>query len=43
MNILKLAFDRSARRIDADGRLHIDTSHISKANICPYYGKEIPN
>ncbi len=43
MNILKLAFDRSARRLDADGRLHIDTSHISKANICPYYGSEIPN
>jgi len=42
MNILKLALDKSARRIDADGRLHIDMSHISKANICPYYGSEIP-
>ena len=39
---MKLAFDRSARRIDADGRLHVAKSHISKANVCVYYGKEIP-
>lgn len=39
---MKLAFDRSARRIDADGRLHVDRSHISKATVSPYYGKEIP-
>lgn len=39
---MKLAFDRSARRIDADGRLHVDRSHISKAQISPYYGKEVP-
>jgi len=37
-----IALDRSARSFDADGRLHIDKSHISKANICPYYGREIP-
>ena len=42
MATMKLAFDRSARRIDADGRLHVDRSHISKANVCVYYGKEIP-
>lgn len=42
MPTMKLAFDRSARRIDADGRLHVDRSHISKAQISPYYGKEIP-
>ncbi len=42
MNKLRLAFDRSSRRIDADGRLHVDRSHISKANVCAYYGKEIP-
>src|SRR3972149_7277245 len=42
MPILRLAFDRSARRIDADGRLHVDRSHISKATVNPYYGKEIP-
>lgn len=39
---MKLAFDRSARRIDADGRLHVDRSHISKATVNPYCGKEIP-
>ena len=39
---MKLAFDRSARRIDADGRLHVDRSHISKATVNPYYGREIP-
>ena len=39
-----LAMDRapSARRLDADGRLHLATSNISKANVCPYYGREIP-
>lgn len=42
MATMKLAFDRSARRIDADGRLHVDRSHISKATVNPYYGKEIP-
>lgn len=42
MATMKLAFDRSARRIDADGRLHVDRSHISKATANPYYGKEIP-
>ena len=42
MPTMKLAFDRSARRIDADGRLHVDRSHISKAAVNPYYGKEIP-
>ena len=39
---MKLAFDHSSRRIDADGRLHVDRSHISKATVNPYYGKEIP-
>jgi hypothetical protein len=42
MSTMKLAFDRTARRIDADGRLHVAKSHISKANVCVYYGKEIP-
>ena len=42
MPILRLAFDRTARRLDADGRLHVDRSHISKATVNPYYGKEIP-
>ena len=42
MPILKLAFDRTARRIDVDGRLHVDRSHISKSQVSPYYGSEIP-
>jgi hypothetical protein len=36
------AFDRSVRHVDVDGRLHVTKSHISKAGINPYYGKEIP-
>lgn len=42
MNTLNFAFDKSARRIDADGRLHVERSHISKAAVNPYYGSEIP-
>ena len=42
MPTMKLAFDRSARRIDADGRLHVDRSHISKATVNPNYGNQIP-
>lgn len=38
-----LAFDATARTTDTDGRLHISKSHISKATVNPYYGKEIPN
>ncbi|HCR2016769.1 TPA: DUF2213 domain-containing protein [Enterobacter asburiae] len=39
-----LAFDRATvRSFDKDGRLHIEMTPISKANICPYYGREIPN
>jgi hypothetical protein len=34
------AMDR--RRIDHDGRLHVDTSNLSKAAINPYRGEEIP-
>lgn len=38
-----LAFDKaSARTIDKDGRLHVSRTPISKANVCPYMGKEIP-
>lgn len=42
MTTLNFAFDKSARRIDADGRLHVERSHISKAAVNPYYGSEIP-
>ncbi|HEI6818029.1 TPA: DUF2213 domain-containing protein [Yersinia enterocolitica] len=37
------AFDKaSVRRYDADGKLHVELTPISKANVCLYYGKEIP-
>ncbi len=40
---LRLAMDRSSfRSKDKDGRLHVAISHISKANVCPYLGREIP-
>lgn len=39
---LTIAFDKSMRSTDADGRLHIAKSHISKACVNPYMGKEIP-
>lgn len=39
-----LAFDRaSARSYDQDGHLHVARTPISKANVCPYYGREIPD
>lgn len=38
-----MAFDRSMRTFDMDGRLHVETTNISKANVCPYLGSEIPN
>lgn len=39
-----LAFDRaSARTYDADNRLHVTRSNISKAVINPYLGREIPD
>ena len=41
----RLAFDRdmSVRRYDRDGRLHVTITNISKANVCPYHGHEIPD
>lgn len=40
----RLAYDRmgSVRTFDEDGRLHIEMTPISKANICEYLGCEIP-
>lgn len=40
---MKLAFDESMRTYSVDGHLHIAKSHISKATVNPYYGREIPN
>jgi 8-oxo-dGTP pyrophosphatase MutT (NUDIX family) len=40
----RLAFDRATvRTYDADGRLHVALTNISKANVCPYFGREIPD
>jgi len=36
------AFDKSVRNFDVDGRLHVATTNISKAMVCPYLGSEIP-
>lgn len=30
------------RTYDADGKLHVELTPISKANVCVYYGREIP-
>lgn len=38
-----MAFDRSARVEDVDGHLVVEGCNISKANVCPYLGSEIPN
>lgn len=41
---LTIAFDRaSARSFDVDGRMHVKGCRISKANVCPYFGREIPD
>lgn len=37
-----LATDRSMRSVDSDGHMRVEESKISKANICPYLGREIP-
>lgn len=42
--MILLAMDRaSVRSIDGNGFLHVEVSNISKANVCPYFGREIPN
>jgi hypothetical protein len=39
-----IAFDRaSVRSVTVDGRMQVELNPISKANVCPYYGKEIPD
>lgn len=44
MKDVRFAFDKaSVRRYDADGMLHVSRTPISKANVCVYYGKEIPD
>lgn len=38
-----IAVDEANRYIDADGRLHVRLSHISKATVNGYLGSEIPD
>lgn len=41
---LAFAMDRgSVRTVDAQGFLHVAQTNISKSNVCPYKGSEIPN
>lgn len=37
-----MALDRSGRVITPDGRMNVEGCIISKANVCPYFGREIP-
>lgn len=39
----KLAFDKSVRSLDVDGRLHVSVSNICMATVSPYFGREIPD
>lgn len=40
----RIAFDRkSVRAYDKDGRLRVELANISKANVCEYLGREIPD
>ena len=39
---LTIALDESVRTLDAEGRMHIRVANISKANVCGYFGREIP-
>ena len=44
MTETRLALDRaSVRTSDDDGHMHVARTPISKANVCPYYGREIPD
>lgn len=39
-----MAFDKaSVREKDRDGRMRVSEANITKANVCPYQGKEIPD
>lgn len=44
MNDLRLALDRNPanRYYDDQGFMHVRVCNLSKGNICPYYGREIP-
>jgi 8-oxo-dGTP pyrophosphatase MutT (NUDIX family) len=41
---LQIALDRATvRDVDLDGRMHVGISNISKGNVSPYRGREIPD
>lgn len=40
---LAMDFKTTNRSYCADGRLHVASSNISKGNVCPYLGREIPD
>lgn len=40
---LDFAKNGSVREYDADGHLHVKRTPISKSNVCPYIGEEIPD
>ena len=41
---VSLAFDsNSVRTFDRDGSMHVSRTPITKANVCRYQGKEIPD
>lgn len=42
MVVRNVAFDESVRSIDESGHLHISRTIISKAQVDPYFGREIP-
>lgn len=40
----RMAMDRmTVRSYDTEGRMHVEVTNISKANVCGYYGREIPD
>lgn len=44
MSTARLTFDlATARAYDDDGRMHVSATPISKANVCEYWGREIPD
>ena len=43
MNNDRLAFDQSLRHFDENGFLHVEKSHVTKEQVVPYYGHEIPD
>lgn len=38
----EMALDRSVRAFDKSGHLIVEMANLSKANVCPYLGREIP-